>query len=63
MEEIKRLEDFERTRGKLRLPADTKPCIVKLLEDPSVREADNAFVVAVELHRVGRTNVSGELML
>ena len=55
MEEIKRLEDFERTRGKLRLPADIKPCIVKLLEDPSVREGDNAFVVACELHRVGRT--------
>lgn len=55
MEEIKRLEDFERTRGKLRLPADTMPCIVKLLEDPSVREADNPFIVACELHRVGRT--------
>ena len=55
MEEIKRLEDFERTRGKLRLPADTMPCIVKLLEDPSVREADNAFIAAVELYRVGRT--------
>ena len=55
MEEIKRLEDFERTRGKLRLPADTMPCIVKLLDDPSVREADNPFIVACELHRVGRT--------
>ena len=55
MEEIKRLEDFERTRGKLRLPADIKPCIVKLLEDPSVREADNPFIVACELHRIGRT--------
>ena len=55
MEEIKKLEDFERTRGKLRLPADTMPCIVKLLEDPSVREADNPFIVACELHRVGRT--------
>ncbi|GAI46875.1 unnamed protein product, partial [marine sediment metagenome] len=55
VEEIKRLEDFERTRGKLRLPTDIKPCIVKLLEDPSVREADNPFIVACELHRVGRT--------
>ncbi|MBA7640348.1 hypothetical protein ES703_48013 [subsurface metagenome] len=55
MEEIKRLEDFEKVRGKLRLPADIKPCIIKLLEDPSVREADNPFIVACELHRVGRT--------
>lgn len=55
MEEIERLEDFERTRGKLRLPLDIKPCIAKLLDDPSIREADNPFIVACELHRVGRT--------
>ncbi|MBA7550928.1 hypothetical protein ES705_43459 [subsurface metagenome] len=55
MEDLEKLEDFERTRGKLRLPADTMPCIVKLLDDPSVREADNPFIVACELHRVGRT--------
>ncbi len=63
MEEIKKLEDFERTRGKLRLPADTMPCIVKLLEDPSVREADNPFIVACELHRVGRTEKQIESLL
>ncbi len=55
MEDLEKLQDFERTRGKLRLPADIKPCIVKLLEGPSVREADNPFIAAVELHRVGRT--------
>ena len=55
MEDLEKLQDFERTRRKLRLPADIKPCIVKLLEDPSVREADNPFIVACELHRVGRT--------
>jgi DNA-binding Lrp family transcriptional regulator len=55
VEEIKRLEDFEKVRGKLRLPIDVKPCIAKLLDDPSVREGDNPFIVAVELHRVGRT--------
>jgi hypothetical protein len=55
VEDLEKLQDFERTRGKLRLPADIKPCIVKLLEGPSVREADNPFIAAVELHRVGRT--------
>jgi len=54
-EEIKRLEDFERARGKLRLPSDIKPCIVKLLEDPSVTDGDKPFIVACELHRVGKT--------
>jgi len=63
VEEIKRLEDFERTRGKLRLPTDIKPCIVKLLEDSSVREADNPFIVACELHRIGRTEKQIESLL
>jgi len=63
VEEIRKLEDFERTRGKLRLPADIKPCIVKLLDDPSVREADNPFIVACELHRVGRTEKQIESLL
>lgn len=55
MDDIEKLQDFERTRGKLRLPIDIKPCITKLLEDPSIREAENPFIVACELHRVGRT--------
>jgi len=55
MEEVERLEDFERTRGKLRLPTDVKPCIVKLLEDPSCKDGDNPFIIGCELHRVGRT--------
>ncbi len=63
VEEIKRLEDFEKVRGKLRLPADIKPCIVKLLEDPSVREADNPFIVACELRRVGKTEKEIESLL
>lgn len=63
MKEIKRLEDFEKVRGKLRLPTDIKPCIVKLLEGPSVREADNPFIVACELHRVGRTEKQIESLL
>ena len=63
MEDLEKLEDFERTRGKLRLPTDIKPCIVKLLEGPSVREADNPFIAAVELHRVGRTEKQIESLL
>lgn len=55
MEDIENLEDFERTRGKLRLPADIKPCIIKLIDDPSAKEADNSFIIACELHRIGRT--------
>jgi hypothetical protein len=61
--EIERLEDFERTRGKLRLPVDVKPCIIKLLDEPSIREGDNPFIIACELHRVGRTEKQIESLL
>ncbi|MBA7471589.1 MAG: hypothetical protein GH144_01745 [Clostridia bacterium] len=63
MGEIERLEDFERTRGKLRLPVDVKPCIIKLLDEPSIREGDNPFIIACELHRVGRTEKQIESLL
>ena len=55
MEDLEKLQSFEKTRGKLRLPSDIKPCIVKLLDNPSVKEADNPFIIGCELHRVGRT--------
>ena len=54
---VEELEQFEKTRGKLRLPADIKPCITRLLDgaSPRVKDGNNAFIVACELYRVGRT--------
>ena len=53
--EIEKLEQFEKTRGVLRLPADIKPCIAKLLDgrSPGINDGINSFIVACELHRVG----------
>ena len=63
MDDIEKLQKYEKTRGKLRLPADIKPCIVKLLDDPSVKETDNPFIIACELYRIGRTERQIESLL
>ncbi len=55
MEDLEKLQDFERTRGKLRLPTDIKPCIIELIKDPSFKDGINSFIVGCELFRVGKT--------
>lgn len=55
-EELVKLEQFEKTRGKLRLPPDIKPCISNLLNgaSPLARSGMRPFIIACELHRVGK---------
>ena len=56
MQELEMLQDFEETRGELRLPLDTKPCICKLMKDYELsRSGIYAFIIACELFRVGKT--------
>ena len=54
--DIERLQEFEKTRGKLRLPPDLKPCIAALLNgaSPDVKQGTTPFIIACELYRVGR---------
>lgn len=56
MENLEKMQEFEKTRGKLRLPLDIKPCITALLDghNPVAKIALNPFIIACELHRVGK---------
>ena len=56
MQDLEKLQEFEKTRGKLRLPLDIKPCITKLLDgsSPGASNALNPFIIACELFRVGK---------
>lgn len=56
MDDLEKLQEFEKTRGKLRLPLDIKPCITALLDghNPAAKIALNPFIIACELHRVGK---------
>lgn len=56
MDDIEKLQDFEGTRGKLRLPIDIKPCITALLDghNPAAKIALNPLIIACELHRIGK---------
>lgn len=64
MQELEILQDFEETRGQLRLPPDTKPCICKLMNDyERSKSGINAFIIACELFRVGKTKEKVETVL
>jgi len=64
MQELEILQDFEETRGQLRLPLDMKPCICKLMKDcERSRSGINAFIIACELFRVGKTKEKVESVL
>ncbi|GAH95089.1 unnamed protein product [marine sediment metagenome] len=56
MDDLEKLQEFEKTRGKLRLPLDIKPCITDLLNghNPASKQGLNPFIIACELHRVGK---------
>ncbi|MBA7555639.1 hypothetical protein ES705_48317 [subsurface metagenome] len=56
MDDLEERQDFETTRGKLRLPLDIKPCITALLDghNPAAKIALNPFIIACELHRIGK---------
>lgn len=57
MKELEKLQEFERVRGKLKLPRDIKPCIVELLKNSNNWRNDKrkVFIVGCELYRVGQT--------
>lgn len=56
--QLEKLQEFEKTRGKLRVPPDIKPCIANLLDgsSPEIRDGINAFIIACELHRIGKND-------
>ncbi len=64
MDDLEKLEKFERTRGKLRLPAEIKPCIANLIDGESAaKKGINPFIIACELHRVGKSEKQIEKVL
>ena len=64
MQELEILQDFEETRGEFRLPLDMKPCICQLMKDcEQSKSGINAFIIACELHRVGKTKEKIESVL
>jgi hypothetical protein len=56
MDDLEKLQDFENTRRKLKLPVDIRPCIVSLLDrhNPATSQNINPFIIACELSRVGK---------
>jgi len=62
---LEKLQEFEQTRGKLRLPLDIKPCITALLneDNPTAKIALNPFIIACELHRIGKDEKQIESLL
>jgi len=64
MQELERLQCFEETRGEFRLPPDMKPCIYQLMKDREQSKGGiNAFIIACELVRVGKTKEKVETVL
>ena len=65
LQDLEKLQEFEKTRGKLRLPLDIKPCIIALLDgdNPAAKIALNPFIIACELHRVGKNEKQIEDLL
>jgi len=54
VQDLEKLQQYERTRSKTRLPETVKPCLMSLIEKKEKLEGDQAFILACELHRVGK---------
>lgn len=65
LKNLEKMEEFEKTRSKLRLPPKVKPCIIQLLNGASLgaKDGDNPFIIACELFRVGRNKKQIEMTL
>lgn len=65
MQDLEKLQDFEKVRGKFKLPLDIRPCITALLNghNPAAKIALNPFIIACELHRVGKNKQQIESLL
>ncbi len=63
MQELEMLQDFEETKGKLRLPLDMKPCICQLMKEyERSKRGINAFIIACELFRIGKKKIETILL-
>lgn len=54
MDQLERLQEYEKTRAKWRLPETVKPCLMSLIGSKEKLKGDQAFIIATELHRVGK---------
>ncbi len=54
MEDIEKLQEYEKTRRKTRLPETVKPCLMSLITKKQKLGSEQAFILASELHRVGK---------
>jgi len=54
LEDLEKLQQYEKTRSKTRLPETVKPCLMSLIEKKEKLEGNQAFILACELHRVGK---------
>jgi len=63
VEDLEKLQEFEKNRGKFRVPLDIRPCIVYLLNEFSSKDGLKPLIIACELHRVGKTEKQIEAQL
>jgi len=54
VEDIDKLQQYEKTRSKTRLPETVKPCLMSLINKKQKLGGEEAFILACELHRVGK---------
>jgi len=54
MEDLEKYQEYEKTRSKTRLPETVKPCLMSLIGKKQKLGGEEAFVLACELHRVGK---------
>jgi len=54
VEDIDKLQQYEKTRSKTRLPETVKPCLMSLIAKREKLEGNQAFILACELQRVGK---------
>lgn len=54
MEDLEKLQEYEKTRSKTRLPETVKPCLMSLIDNQEKLTGEQPFILACELHRVGK---------
>lgn len=54
MDQLEILQEYEKTRAKWRLPETVKPCLMSLIGNNEKLRGDQPFILACELHRVGK---------
>lgn len=54
MNDLEIYQEYEKTRRKFKLPETIKPCLMLLIGNKEKLPGDQAFILASELHRVGK---------